>query len=217
MTEAEVTAACERVRGVDGREVTIPSRENGGAGALARSLGDGFDADRTYRRAHSAALSGCPRMRCSHRPDGGFRNRRPRGGYSDRDMPGAVHGVSYTKSSEHPNQKGSVLGFCPRTAEHRYPCARLAHCRNPNVGVPEFTYQRPYWRERLGGKRRQRTRCELCWGNGRSPTHLPGLRCVGLSGRLSATVVPPEPRLQILCRRTATPIPQIRVQTQLIQ
>lgn len=45
MTEAEVTAACERVRGVDGREVTIPSRENGGAGALARSLGDGFDAD----------------------------------------------------------------------------------------------------------------------------------------------------------------------------
>lgn len=149
-------------------------------------------------------------MRCSHRPDWGFRNRRPRGGYSDRDMPGAVHGVSYTKSSEHPNQKGSVLGFCPRTAEHRYPCARLAHCRNPNVGVPEFTYQRPYWRERLGGKRRRRTRCELCWGNGRSPTHLPGLRCVGLSGRLSATVVPPEPRLQILCRRTATPIPQIR-------
>lgn len=129
-------------------------------------------------------------MRCSHRPDGGFRNRRPRGGYSDRDMPGAVHGLSYTKSSEHPNQKGSVLGFCPRTAEHRYPCARLAHCRNPNVGVPEFTYQRPYWRERLGGKRRRRTRCELCWGNGRSPTHLPGLRCVGLSGRLSATVVP---------------------------
>lgn len=88
---------------------------------------------------------------------------------------------------------------------------RLAHCRNSNVGVPEFTYQRPYWRERLGGKRRRRTRCELCWGNGRSPTHLPGLRCVGLSGRLSATVVPPpEPRLQILCRRTATPIPQIR-------
>lgn len=31
--------------GVDGREVTIPSWQNRGAGALARSLGDGFDAD----------------------------------------------------------------------------------------------------------------------------------------------------------------------------
>lgn len=40
-----MTAACERVRGVDGREVSIPSWQNGGAGALARSLGDGFDAD----------------------------------------------------------------------------------------------------------------------------------------------------------------------------
>lgn len=48
-----------------------------------------------------------------------------RGGYSDRDMPGAVHGVSYTKPNEHLNQKRSVLGFCPRTAEHRYPYTRL--------------------------------------------------------------------------------------------
>lgn len=34
-----------RVRGVDGREVTIPSWETAGAGGLARSLGDEPDAD----------------------------------------------------------------------------------------------------------------------------------------------------------------------------
>ena len=45
MTEADVTPACERVRVVDGREVTIPSWENGGAGALARWLGGELDAD----------------------------------------------------------------------------------------------------------------------------------------------------------------------------
>ena len=33
-----------------------------------------------YRRAGSAALSGCPRVMCRHRPDRGFRSRRPRGG-----------------------------------------------------------------------------------------------------------------------------------------
>src|ERR1700682_4246490 len=32
------------------------------------------------RRAGSAALSGCPRVTCRHRPDRGFRSRRPRGG-----------------------------------------------------------------------------------------------------------------------------------------
>lgn len=44
----------------------------------------------------------------------------------------------------------------------------------------------PIWRERLDGKRRCRTKCQLCWANRRSPTHLPGPRCVGLSGRLRA-------------------------------
>lgn len=34
------------------------------------------------RRAGSAALSGCPRVMCRHRPDRGFRSRRPRGGSS---------------------------------------------------------------------------------------------------------------------------------------
>lgn len=68
----------------------------------------------------------------------GFRNRRPRGGYSDRDMPGAVHGVSCTKSSEHPNQKGSVLGLLPE------------NCRAPlSVCAPSTLPQPQCWRARV--------------------------------------------------------------------
>lgn len=48
----------------------------------------------------------------------------------------AVHGVSYAKPNEHLNHEAFVLGFCSRTAEHRYPHARIA----PHLGVPEFSF-----------------------------------------------------------------------------
>lgn len=69
-----------RVRGVDGRQVTIPSWETA---AQEDSLGRwamNLMLINVSARRFGTALSGCPKVTCRHRPDRGFRSGRPRGG-----------------------------------------------------------------------------------------------------------------------------------------
>lgn len=74
---------------------------------------------------------------------------------SHREIPGAVHGVSYANRASISIRKGRSSAFAPVCRAPLSVCARST-LPQPQCWVPEFSIRSAYWRERLGGNRRCR-------------------------------------------------------------